>query len=148
MSEPLGPAVTDDFPAAVGLHELLDGHEPQLGAPPPPPATPPIAPAPVPVELPPDLLRNTLTIFDAILSHMVLRVETEPREIIEQLERNLRPLAEYYAQGHPTVAVLWTGAAIALAGYGYAKYERVAERRAKERAAAAASVPLGPDASH
>jgi hypothetical protein len=149
MSEPLGAAVTDEFPAAVGLHELLDGRgsaQPGPGSAAPPPASPPPAPAAPVVELPPDLLKNTLIILDTILSSMVLKIEPEPSDVIDQLERSLHPLAQYYAQGHPTVAVLWTSAAIALAGYGYAKYEKVAERRKRERAATppAATPPPAP----
>ena len=150
MSDPLGAAVTDEFPAAVGLDQLLDGRgsgQPGPGSAAPPPAPPPAPAAPV-VELPPDLLKNTLIILDTILSSMVLKVEPEPPAMIEQLEKALHPLAAYYAQGHPTVAVLWTSAAIAIAGYGYGKYEKVAERRKREREATppAATPPPPADA--
>lgn len=127
MSEPLGPAVTESFPAAVGLHELL-GAERKVAA--TPTAAPPLAP-PAPevpaVEFSPKLFLNALRLADKLASR-ALRVEPEDSETVEELAGAIAPLVQFYAKGSSTLAALWGNLILALVGVGYAKAEKVQAR--------------------
>lgn len=129
MSEPLGPAVTETFPAAVGLHELLSP-EKRAAAPPAPAQAPgaPAAPEVPAVEFSPKLFLNALRLADKIASR-ALRVEPEEPETVEELAGAIAPLVQYYAKGNSTVAALWGNLVLALIGVGYAKAEKMQARK-------------------
>lgn len=137
----LGRAVTEDFPPAVGLQDLLTPGSHPAGAAAGGAAAPAPAPAPssAPVELPKDLAKNALILLDSLLSRLVLHVEPEPPDVMAQLAACLHPLLEYYTRDQPAVAVLWGAAVAGLAGYGYGKYVKVEAAKA-----AAATAPVAP----
>lgn len=133
MSEPLGPAVTESFPHAVGLHELLGS---RAATPPAPGAPAPAAPAApdVPaVEFSPLLFLNALRLADKIASK-ALKVEPEEPETVAELAGAIAPLVQFYAKGNSTVMALWGNLILALVGVGYAKAEKM---QARKRAAGA-----------
>lgn len=137
MSEPLGPAVTESFPAAVGLHELLTpekrasapGASPSQ-APAPTPAAPPEPEVPA-VEFSPKLFLNALRVLDRIASKL-LKVEPEAPDTVGELAEAIAPLVQYYGKNHSTVGALWGNLAVVVLGITYAKYEKV---EARQRAA-------------
>lgn len=138
MSEPLGPPVTESFPAAVGLHELLTPEKRASApgaSPSPAPASAPAAPAPeVPaVEFSPKLFLNALRVLDRIASKL-LKVEPEAPEMVGELAEAIAPLVQYYGKTHSTVGALWGNLAVVLLGISYAKYEKVEARQRAARA--------------
>lgn len=146
----LGPAVTEDFPSAPGLQELVKADAKQPVAVNAGPAAPQV-PA---VQVGPELFVSTLKLIDRIASR-ALRVDVEPVETIQELAGAITPLAQYYAaRGESTAALLWGNFGIALAGAAYMKYERVQERERVERqaatdqAASAAAKPQTEDGTH
>lgn len=136
MSEPLGPAVTESFPAAVGLHELLTP-EKRASAPGASPSPAPTAPAPTPepevpaVEFSPKLFLNALRVLDRISSKL-LKVEPESPEMVGELSEAIAPLVQYYGKSKSTVGALWGNLVVVLLGFTFAKYEKV---EARQRAA-------------
>lgn len=142
MSEPLGAAVTESFPSAVGLHELI-GADRVSGSASAPSATPPAAAAPtetpaaprepeVPaVEFSPKLFLNGLRLADKMASRL-LKVEPETPEMMEEIAGAIAPLVQYYAGTKSTVGALWGNLFLALLAVGYAKYEKVQARAPAE----------------
>ncbi len=133
MSEPLGPAVTESFPQAVGLHELVGDRAAPPSQAPEASATPAAPPAPeVPaVEFSPRLFLNALRLADKLASR-ALKVDPEEPETIEEVAGAIAPLVQYYAGGHSTVAALWGNLVLALVGVGYAKAEKMQQRKQEE----------------
>ncbi len=138
MSEPLGPAVTDSFPKALGLHELVGAERservaaaPGGGQPPAPPA-PPAEPQIPAVEFSPKLFLNALRLADKIASKL-LKVEVEESDTIDDLAGAIARMVQYYARGHSTVAALWGNLIVTVVGIGYAKAEKVQERLKLEK---------------
>jgi hypothetical protein len=135
--EPLGPTVTEEFPAAVGLHELLGGTvgggERAAGT----GSGSASAPAPSevpPVEFSPQLFLSALRLLDVVASR-ALGVEPEEAETVEAVAAAIAPLVQYYASGRSTVVALWGNLVVALVGVGYAKWLKVeAARAARARA--------------
>jgi hypothetical protein len=129
MSEPLGPAVTESFPAAVGLHELLTPEKRAAApgaSPSPAPAAPPAPEVPA-VEFSPKLFLNALRVLDRIASRM-LKVEPEESATVEELAEAIAPLVQYYGKNHSTVGALWGNLLVVLVGVSYAKYEKLEAR--------------------
>lgn len=139
MSDTLGPAVTEAFPSAVGLHELLTPAQRVAGAPAPGAPAPVPAPAPeVPaVEFSPRLFLNALRVLDRIASRL-LKVEPEESATVEELADAIAPLVQYYGKNHSTVGALWGNFAVVLLGITYAKYEKA---EARTRAAGEPEAP-------
>ena len=132
MSEPtaapLGAAVTESFPSAVGLHELI-GADRAASAAAPPPAAAPVAPSPeVPaVEFSPALFKNALRLVDKLASRL-LKVTPEEPETVDEVAGAIAPLVQYYAGTKSTVGALWGNLVVALLAVGYAKAEKMQAR--------------------
>lgn len=125
-AENLGPAVTDAFPSAVGLQDLLTPG--QKAAPAPAPAPAPAVPEVPAVEFSPTLFLNALKLADKLASR-ALNVDREEPEVVEEVAGAIAPLVQYYAKGHSTVAALWGNLILALVGVGYSKAEKLQARK-------------------
>lgn len=121
----LGPAVTDAFPSAVGLQDLMTPGQKAAPAPAPAPAPVPEVPA---VEFSPGLFLNALKLADKLASR-ALGVDREEPETVEEVAGAIAPLVQYYAKGHSTVAALWGNLILALVGVGYSKAEKIQARK-------------------
>jgi hypothetical protein len=122
----LGPAVTDNFAEALGLHELVDRVQrpdgdaesrTALSSQPAPAA--PAQPAPVPMD--PRILEQLCKVVDAMVSAFA---GVTPEDDIQPLAVCLQPLAEHYGGGTNAVAAMWLTAAIGVASYGLAKWSK------------------------
>ncbi len=148
MSEPLGPAVTDSFPKALGLHELVGAERSERvaavpgGVQPPSPPAPPAEPQIPAVEFSPKLFLNALRLADKIASRL-LKVEQEEAETLDELAGAIAPMVQHYAHGHSTVAALWGNLIVCLVGIVYGKAEKVQERVKLEKARDEARPPGG-----
>jgi len=140
MSEPLGAAVTESFPAAIGLHDLIGAEraaEPmatlpgEVSAAPPAPPLVPAEPEVPAVEFSPKLFLNGLRLADKLASRL-LKVEPETPETMEEVAGAIAPLIQYYAGTKSTVGALWGNLFLACLAIGYSKYEKVQARAPAE----------------
>lgn len=140
LPETLGPSVTEAFPRAAGLQDLVSPTPPASGSPAPTPTAPaPTAPEVPAVEFSPRLFLNALRLAD-VLASRALKVEPEAPETVEELAGAIAPLVQYYAKGNSTVTALWGNLVLALVGVAYMKAEKIQQR--------AAMLALNPEAQN
>lgn len=124
------PAVTEAFPRAAGLQDLVSPESPSAAAPVPPPAPAPAAPAIPAVEFGPKLFLNALRLADVLASN-ALKVQPEDDKTVEELAGAIAPLVQYYGGKNSTVAALWGNLILALVGVGYSKAVKIKARQPK-----------------
>lgn len=125
------PAVTEAFPRAAGLQDLV-APAPTNGSPAAAPVAKPEATVPA-VEFGPRLFLNALRLAD-VLASRALKVEPEDDKTVEELAGAIAPLVQFYAKGNSTVAALWGNLILALVGVGYSKAVKVQQSRAPKGA--------------
>lgn len=125
-SEGLGPAHTQDFPAAVGLDGLLAGgtKAPPTGGTAAPPGAPPASP-----PLDPRLVNEYVKQLDTTIS-VLTGLEPEEPELMDGIATGMYPLFNHYARGTNSVAIMWLVAGTNLLAYMGIKYKQIQERAA------------------
>lgn len=125
------PAVTEAFPRASGLQDLVSPESPSAAAPVAPPPSAPTTPAVPGVEFGPGLFLNALRLAD-MLASKALKVQPEDDKTTEELAGAIAPLVQYYGGKNSTVAALWGNLILALVGVGYSKAVKIKARQPKQ----------------
>lgn len=119
----LGPAVTAEFEEAVGLQDLVPEGRGRGGPREPTAPAPPHVSSPAPSTFDPAMFHAIIKSLDSVSSAFA-GVEPETERELAEVEPMLKPLADHYAGGSNSVAMLWGLAILGLTTWGLRKYHK------------------------